>query len=390
MCDSALASPAFSHSLKSGPFRSSSAILVSMPIETGEYAVTPRYNIKAVVQATGIGSSTLRAWERRYGICHPQRTASGYRLYSERDIAVLRWLKAQVDSGMSISKAAAWLQTHENETGDVTELTKQPPARRTAHSAANDRPIAPAGQQRPPPVISALREKLLDALLSYQEDSADTILAEAFAAWPVEQVCEELIVPILVEIGDRWNHGEVRVTTEHFASTYLMHRLIALLRDQAVPSEQGSIWVGCAPGELHEIGAVLLALYLRRAGFPVHFLGQNLPKEDLLAEVHRQKPRALLLSATTFEAVEGLRSVASQVAGMTDARGARLIFGYGGRAFATMPELRAQIEGQYLGDTAQEAVEALAAALDSTRLSPATPAPRMGSGRTSHMASGAA
>jgi DNA-binding transcriptional MerR regulator len=80
------------------------------------------YNIKAVVQTTGISPSTLRAWERRYNIARPQRSESGYRLYSERDIAVIRWLKTQLDAGMSISQAVAWLGNITASTGKQEEI----------------------------------------------------------------------------------------------------------------------------------------------------------------------------------------------------------------------------------------------------------------------------
>ena len=69
----------------------------------------PIYNIKAVTEATGLPAATLRAWERRYGALSPGRTQSGYRLYSARDIAVLRWLKARIDEGVSISQAITLL-----------------------------------------------------------------------------------------------------------------------------------------------------------------------------------------------------------------------------------------------------------------------------------------
>ena len=85
----------------------------------------PVYNMKAVVEATGISAATLRAWERRYGALSPGRTDSGYRLYSARDIAVLRWLKARVDEGMSISQA-------------ISLLTHQP-ARRAATRSRTER-----------------------------------------------------------------------------------------------------------------------------------------------------------------------------------------------------------------------------------------------------------
>ena len=54
--------------------------------------LTPTYNLKAVVQETGLKPDTLRAWERRYGIPEPDRTGGGHRLYSQHDINTLKWL----------------------------------------------------------------------------------------------------------------------------------------------------------------------------------------------------------------------------------------------------------------------------------------------------------
>src|ERR1700730_11592163 len=79
------------------------------------YADVPLFNTKAVVQKTGIAAPTLRAWERRYAILSPERAQNDYRLYSERDIAIIRWLKEHVDAGMSISQAIALLRHLEEE-----------------------------------------------------------------------------------------------------------------------------------------------------------------------------------------------------------------------------------------------------------------------------------
>src|SRR5512135_436412 len=65
----------------------------------------PTYNLKAVLQETGIGADTLRAWERRYGLPKPQRTPGGHRLYSQRDIHLIKWLVARQAEGLSISRA---------------------------------------------------------------------------------------------------------------------------------------------------------------------------------------------------------------------------------------------------------------------------------------------
>ena len=69
----------------------------------------PKFSIKTVSVRTGIRPVTLRAWERRYDLLEPHRAENHYRLYSERDIAILRWIKARQDEGIAISVAVAEL-----------------------------------------------------------------------------------------------------------------------------------------------------------------------------------------------------------------------------------------------------------------------------------------
>src|SRR5947209_8781126 len=79
-------------------------------LDVHQYADDPRYNIQAVEKVSGLSSRTLRSWERRYGVPTPQRDDQGRRLYSERDVAIVRWLVARVQQGVAISRAAALLQ----------------------------------------------------------------------------------------------------------------------------------------------------------------------------------------------------------------------------------------------------------------------------------------
>ncbi|HEV7235834.1 MAG TPA: MerR family transcriptional regulator, partial [Ktedonobacteraceae bacterium] len=76
-------------------------------LDLEQYSDVPLFNTKAVVQQTGIAAPTLRAWERRYMILSPERAQNDYRLYSNRDIAIIHWLKVHVDTGMSISQSIA-------------------------------------------------------------------------------------------------------------------------------------------------------------------------------------------------------------------------------------------------------------------------------------------
>ncbi len=84
-------------------------------LDLEQFSDVPLFNTKAVVQQTGIAAPTLRAWERRYTILSPERAQNDYRLYSERDIAIIRWLKGHVDTGMSISQSIALFRHLERE-----------------------------------------------------------------------------------------------------------------------------------------------------------------------------------------------------------------------------------------------------------------------------------
>lgn len=318
-------------------------------IRLNEFATTPLYNIKAVVQATNISPSTLRAWERRYNMCQPQRSDSGYRLYSDRDIAIIRWLKAQVDAGMSISQAVAWLQTLIEESTNGQAIALPDPTGRT-QDAAHAAPLSQLDVQN----FAALHARLLEALLLFDEHEAEQVLASAYALYSIEQVGEYVIVPTMVEIGERWHRGELSITREHYATSYLLQRLGAILR--VVPNGYSGplVWVGCAPGERHEMGVLLLCIYLRRAGYQVRYLGQDLEQDDLIAEALVQKPSLILFSASGLDAAANLQKLCERLAASSPPRP---MIGYGGRAFNLHPDLRDGVPGIFAGSNALEAVE---------------------------------
>jgi MerR family transcriptional regulator, light-induced transcriptional regulator len=330
--------------------RNNSEVTVNSNARLGDYPTTPLYNIKAVVHATGITPSTLRAWERRYNMCQPQRSESGYRLYSERDLAIIRWLKFQVDAGMSISQAVAWMDNIVEQAGGMEEAVLP-----GAGIGVDEAPVAQQARiSRKVRDYSSLQQEMLAALLDYDEARADELMSEAFAMYSVEQVGEHIVMPVLVEIGELWHQGTVSVTIEHFATSYLLQRLSALLRTVPAGNGESPIWVGCAPGELHEVGAMLLSIYLRRAGYPVHYLGQSLHIEDVANDAARKRPAMILLSATTEEAARQLSQLTARLAELAPQRP---LIGYGGQIFDRRPELRANITGVYMGANADEAVE---------------------------------
>jgi MerR family transcriptional regulator, light-induced transcriptional regulator len=310
------------------------------------YDKAPVYTIKTVVHVTGITPATLRAWERRYGVLAPGRSEGGYRLYSERDIATLIWLKNEVDAGVAISRAVALLEMHhqagdEPELGVKLDLAAGQPAVTASAGVRNARTIG---------------DDLLNALMAFQEGEAEGLLAEAFALHPVEQVLEQVITPTLVEIGERWHGGEVTVVQEHFATAFLRRRLTALFDVYSNAGSGPLAITGSAPSEWHDVGILLVSLILRRHGWRVIYLGQNVPANPLHWAIGGQRPSLVCLSATTRGSAESLVEVARSIHQLPEPH-PRLALG--GWAFNNYPELKELFPGAYFAATASEVVALL-------------------------------
>jgi MerR family transcriptional regulator, light-induced transcriptional regulator len=251
----------------------------------------PIYNIKAVSQLVNLLPVTLRAWERRYGMPSPDRGHQGYRLYSDYDILTLRWLKVQVGSGLSIGRAVEYLNELRSKGVDPavesTYLTY--PANLTSSSS-----------------LSILSDQLYTALINYHEPAAHEILRQADSLYPVDTVLLEVIQPALFEIGEAWQRGEAPIAVEHFATLFVMQHLMRILAAAALPSRPGVIVAACAPGEMHQIGLLMLVILLRMRGWNVRYLGPDLPLNGLEEALYPLKPRVIMFSANRAETAQEL------------------------------------------------------------------------------------
>lgn len=316
---------------------------MAQPPPLAQLSASPVFNTKAVARETGVPADTFRAWERRYGVPRPQRTAGGHRLYSERDIATIRWLRDRTDEGVNISHAVMLLTN----TLDATE-------------------VVPDGNDEARP-FRQLTDEIVEALTIFNTPQADQILSEAFSIYPLERVLLELVQPAMVEIGERWHRGAINVAVEHFATQFIRRKIASLFTFFEGGAHRATIVVGCAPGELHDLGAMLSALFLVRRGWHVIYLGPQVPLFDLLETVEAVKPSLVCLSASTMETALELIPV---VRGLVQAY-PWLHVGYGGRVFNVNPEFRHSMPGMFLGQDARELVE-IAVQLLSRGSSPAS------------------
>jgi methanogenic corrinoid protein MtbC1 len=303
----------------------------------------PKYTIKNVAAQTGIRPVTLRAWERRHEVLSPHRSDNRYRLYSDRDVAVLRWLKSRIDEGISISNAVSELR-------GLTSKELYP-------EAIPNAPIRQTSSRTLPPATYSAR--LLEVLLKHDEQSAADVVREALAIFDLITVFTAVISPALVEIGEAWYTGRIRITTEHFASAVLRGKLLTLL--QAYPSRRNAayILVGCAPTEQHELGSLMMAVLLRSHGYRIEYLGPDIPLEDLVEYSADEHPTMIVLSATTPPAALELKRLQERLRKQRP----QPLFGYGGRAFDNNTSLQEQIPGIYLGNNFETAIQSIREAL---------------------------
>lgn len=301
------------------------------------YSNEPVFNVKAMAHQTGVAAATLRAWERRYGVPTPPRTDSGYRLYSARDIAIIRWLKTQLENGMSISQAVQLLHSIDSQTQNGHE----PGA--TTKAVESD---VPASYRR-------LHDDIVTAATEFNEARMEYGLSEAFSLFPVDDVCLNLIQPVLVTLGDKWHAGEINVSVEHFATNIVRRKLSALMLASPPTSRDARIISACAPGEYHELGILMISLFLRRRGYNVIYLGQSISALRLQETLTKTQPNMLLLSASGLIAAAHLLDTAETLRTPLSSLGVTLAFG--GRIFNQLAQLRAHVPGLYIGDDAQQA-----------------------------------
>jgi DNA-binding transcriptional MerR regulator/methylmalonyl-CoA mutase cobalamin-binding subunit len=300
---------------------------------------TPSFNLNVVVRETGIKPDTLRAWERRYGLPVPVRTEGGHRLYSTNDIELIKWLMSRQNEGMRISQAVKLWNDYQEEGTDP--LNPQPTF--AAIQPLEDLPDDSA--------LAQLRQAWVAACLSFNENAADQVLAQAFARYPVQLACVEVLQNGLSSIGNQWYQGGVSVQQEHFASALATKRLNALISAAPAPTRPERILVGCPPGEEHTFSPLITSLFLRYHGFDITYLGANVPLDNLRATVEKTKVDIVVYTAMQLDSAASLLNVAKLMEGM-DVR-----FAFGGRIFSIQPELQRVIPGFFLGERLDQVVE---------------------------------
>ena len=235
---------------------------------------------------SGVSPELLRAWERRYGLLRPVRSAGGLRLYTPADVERVRVMCQHLADGLAAAEAAA-LALREG-TGDAAIPTALSP--------------------------EAVRDDLADALERYDEPRAQAIFDRLLAVATVDTLLGEVVLPYLHELGERWLRGDASVAQEHFASSVVRGRLLGLARGWGLGLGPTAV-LACLPGEQHDLGLIAFGLALRSRGWRIVYLGSDSPIETV-EEVSRQlDPSLVVLAAASSERVEPVMSQLRALAG---------------------------------------------------------------------------
>jgi DNA-binding transcriptional MerR regulator len=238
----------------------------------------------------GVSDHALRAWERRYGLLRPVRTAGGFRLYSEADLQRVARMQAHLARGLSTAEAAR------------TAIEEE------AGFAAPDTSPGDHGD-----TVADAIHALTRALDEYDEPTAQTIIDSLLSTLTVETVLRQVLLPYLRDLGERWQGGTVSIAQEHFASNIIRGRLSSMARGWGHGGGP-RVLLACAPGERHDIGLLAFGIVLSRRGWRIQYLGPDTPVDEVVRVASTRHTDLIVLVGSTSQRFDDVKQGLARLA----------------------------------------------------------------------------
>jgi MerR family transcriptional regulator, light-induced transcriptional regulator len=232
------------------------------------------HRIHRVAKLTGLSRDVIRVWERRFEILKPSRGANRYRNYSDEDVALLRFLKEQLDAGASI--------------GELSKLGREELLNRARASAPQVSLVDNA--------FSRLLQELLSSLNPFNRVIFEKRLNGAVAVIPFEEALHGILLPLQEQVGQLWHDGYLDVAIEHYVTKQIQQKIFSAMNQLPVAEFGAKVVVACPPGEEHDIAAFAVAYRCRVRGCRVHYLGANVPLVSLTKLCEQLEPDLTIMS----------------------------------------------------------------------------------------------
>ena len=222
----------------------------------------------------GVSTDVLRKWEMRYAVLSPGRTTGNQRLYSRVDEARAQLMVRHLRDGMPAAQAA--------------ELAIAARFRVATNAAA----VGSAADDK----AAETRRTIQAALALYDETTADRALEQLLGQFPATTVIRDVLLPYLRDVGEGWADADVSVAQEHFASGFILSRLLGLARGWDRGLGRRAL-LACAPGEQHSFGLIAFGIALHQFGWRITYLGADTPIPMVEEAAIRVQPHLTAIAA---------------------------------------------------------------------------------------------
>lgn len=240
-------------------------------------------SIQTAASLTGLTPHAIRAWERRYGAIEPARSKGRQRMYAQSDVLRLKLLAEATKSGSSISRLA-----HLDNSQLVDLVARENRKGLRVHASGDTIHEAPGGTQ--------FFEAALRAISILDTEALDATYQSALMLLGDQGFLRRLIAPLARTVGERWRAGHLTAAQEHFFTAMSKVFLWNLTRKYDPELRAPRIVVATPAGQLHELGAVIVAAAAANNGWRVSYVGASLPAFELAGAVAITKATALALS----------------------------------------------------------------------------------------------
>jgi DNA-binding transcriptional MerR regulator len=218
----------------------------------------------------------LRTWDRRYGLGPSEHSTGEHRRYNNHDLARLTLMRKLVISGVSPAEAAQ----------RALSFDGQASAELISSSLSKD---------------VAVREELVETLIraarAYDRNFIEELLRAELSARGITNTWNEVIVPLLILIGDEWAESGTGIETEHLVSEIIKRLLQEENKSVQNPINARPVLLACIGEEMHSLALYALGAALSERNIAIQFLGARTPIEAISAVVKRSAPPAIFLWA---------------------------------------------------------------------------------------------
>lgn len=251
--------------------------------------------IQLASKLSGLSQHVIRIWERRYSALSPSRTGTNRRMYCEEAVKRLKLLKALTENGHRIGGVARLTTAELEELAQGTVPVARPVSILPADPTARV-PTYSLTPQSPPMEPAQYVDNAIAASKSYDCEGVRQVLLQARMQLGQRGMLHQVICPLIIEMGNSWQQGALRPSHEHIATAIIREMLLTPVPGSQTPLNAPELVVATPAGEVHELGALLVAASARDLGWYVTYLGPNLPVEEIAACAIARNATAVALS----------------------------------------------------------------------------------------------